>query len=120
MRETSFRCPRCGHESASWLAARRVWQCDECRRQTGLRAGTILERSRVSLLAWFCTIEGVIADPNAPLAVLAAAGGLGRLTPVRTMVRRIREALASSAASDRLAGLDVYLARRPSAAPSYR
>jgi ribosomal protein L37AE/L43A len=116
MRETPFRCPRCGHESASWLAARRVWQCDECRRQTGLRAGTILERSRVSLLAWFSTIECVIADPSASLAVIAAAAGLSRMTTLRDMVWRIRDALASSAASQRLAGLDVYFGNRPRAA----
>jgi Transposase zinc-ribbon domain len=60
MRQGGFRCSGCGNGSARWLAARRVWQCDECRRQSGLRTGTVMERSRVSLLAWFGTIECVI------------------------------------------------------------
>lgn len=40
-------------QQARLLATRRVWQCRDCRRQTSLTAGTILERTHLALPTWF-------------------------------------------------------------------
>lgn len=35
------RCPRCRNRIGKWIASRKVWQCRECKRQTGVRVGTL-------------------------------------------------------------------------------
>jgi transposase-like protein len=112
MKRSAICCPKCGHESVSWLASRHIWQCDRCRRQTSLRTATVMERSHASLLSWFGAIQTVVTKPNASMAAFAAATKIDRLGTVRKMVRKIREALASPEATVRLAGLDVYFAAR--------
>ena len=43
------RCPRCRSGRVSYLPARRIWQCRDCRRQFSARTGTILEDCKVPL-----------------------------------------------------------------------
>jgi transposase-like protein len=48
-----FRCGRCGHPEPFQLAARGLWQCKACGRQTSVTAGTVLHRTRLPLTVWF-------------------------------------------------------------------
>lgn len=50
-----FRCPACRHREACVIRSRRLplFECRRCRRQTSLTSGTIMERSRTPLTAWF-------------------------------------------------------------------
>jgi transposase-like protein len=48
-----FVCPNCGGSRASWQAARKVWQCRACHKQTSLTSGTLLERTKKPLRKWF-------------------------------------------------------------------
>ena len=36
-----FICPACGHAGRAWLAERRLYQCNRCKHQVSLTAGTI-------------------------------------------------------------------------------
>ena len=49
-----FRCPRCAHDQA--MAFRRAgtpyWQCKACSHQASLRAGTLMEQSKLPLRTW--------------------------------------------------------------------
>jgi Transposase zinc-ribbon domain len=36
-----FTCPACGHGGHAWLAGRGLHQCNRCKRQVSLTAGTI-------------------------------------------------------------------------------
>ena len=49
-----FRCPACGHDKA-WALRTKPWtyECRGCRRQTSLKAGTLLHGSKLSLSLWF-------------------------------------------------------------------
>ncbi len=49
-----FRCPACGHGDA-WALRCKPWtfECRACRRQTSVRAGTILHGSKLPLTVWF-------------------------------------------------------------------
>jgi transposase-like protein len=49
-----IRCPRCGTEGATFLAARRVWQCKKRhpKSQFSIKVGTIFEDSAISLDKW--------------------------------------------------------------------
>jgi len=48
-----FCCGRCGQTEAFELAARALWQCKGCGRQTSVTAGTVLHRTRLPLSVWF-------------------------------------------------------------------
>ncbi len=49
-----FRCPACGHDAA-WALRTKPWtyECRGCRRQTSVRAGTIMHGSKLALTVWF-------------------------------------------------------------------
>ncbi len=49
-----FRCPACGYDDA-WALRTKPWtfECRGCRRQTSVKAGTILHGSKLSLTVWF-------------------------------------------------------------------
>ena len=49
-----FRCPACGHDRA-WALSTKPWtyECRGCRRQTSVKAGTILHGSKLPLTVWF-------------------------------------------------------------------
>ena len=48
-----FSCPRCGHDSFYWKAARKLLECKQCRYQASVTAGTVMHRSRQPLTIWF-------------------------------------------------------------------
>ena len=49
-----FVCPICGGRRAYSLPSRGyVYECLDCRRQTSLTGGTVIHRSKLSLLLWF-------------------------------------------------------------------
>lgn len=49
-----FRCPACGYDRA-WRLETKAWtyECRHCRRQTSLRAGTLMHGSKLPLSVWF-------------------------------------------------------------------
>jgi transposase-like protein len=102
----SWRCARCGSHRGGWLAARQRWQCTECKRQQGLRCGTIMERSPLPLVTWFLAIRTVLTAPEVRAAELAETIGLARQKTVQSMITKIQGAIASPQACELLAGLD--------------
>ena len=48
----------------SFYAARRLFQCSKCRRQTSVKAGTLFHKSRVPLTQWFLAIYLVTQSKN--------------------------------------------------------
>lgn len=51
-----FICPRCGHAGCYPIAGRELYQCTACRYQASVTAGTVMEKTRTSLWAWFLLI----------------------------------------------------------------
>jgi transposase-like protein len=109
-----WRCPRCGSAEGHWLPSRRCWECALCRRQTGLRIGTVIERSRIPLLKWFAAIEYVLRNQHPRAAELGQKIKIDRAETVRRLLARIRTALNQSNSSELLAGLDAYFGGRSS------
>jgi transposase-like protein len=99
-------CPKCGSSRGHYLRSRRSWECAKCKRQTGLRAGTVMANSPIPLAKWFAAILSVLWRPTISVAELAEKVGIGRESTVRGMAKKLRTALASESASDLLAGLD--------------
>src|SRR5918912_2674934 len=49
-------CPACGHRGFCALRTRKVFQCNRCKRQLSLTAGTVFQDSKLPLTAWFTAI----------------------------------------------------------------
>lgn len=48
-----FVCPKCGYHGHCVLAHRSLMQCNKCRRQTSITAGTIIGATKMPLTMWF-------------------------------------------------------------------
>ena len=49
-------CPGCGHRGYAELKGRAVYQCNRCKRQVGLTAGTVFHWTKLPLTTWFLAI----------------------------------------------------------------
>lgn len=99
-------CRSCGATAGHYLPSRTVWECAGCKRQTGLRVGTVAARSPLPLRTWFRAILRVLEHPMVKAAELAEELAIERVETVRMIIRRIHSAMASEKASEWLAGLD--------------
>ena len=89
-----FSCPRCQHGAAFVLPRRRLWQCKKCGRQTSPTAGTVLHRTRVPLMQWFCAAYLVTTlTPGFSAVQLQRQLGLGTYETAWTMLHRLRRAM---------------------------
>ena len=53
-------CPACGGRSFCELTARKVFQCNRCKRQVRLTAGTVFQDTKLPLTTWFQAIYHLI------------------------------------------------------------
>lgn len=51
-----FQCPACGHDQHCELKSRLLFQCNRCRTQTSVTAGTIFDSTKLPLSTWFLGI----------------------------------------------------------------
>ena len=110
-------CPRCGCRNGHYICTRRCWECAKCKRQVGLRTGTVAADSPLPLLAWFTAIRLLLSKPTIGTTELGIKLGISRSATVRKVARKVTAAMGEENASDLLAGLDLYYARCPSAPP---
>lgn len=101
-----FRCPRC--DSALHYVvghgARRLFQCQSCRHQTSLTAGTVMDSTKLPLRTWFLAIF-LISQDKTGLSSLALMRQLG--TSYRTawlLQHKLMAAMAQRDAQDPLGG----------------
>ena len=52
-----FVCPKCGGREHCIVGPRKLYQCNACRRQTSLTAGTIFDATKVPLTTWFRAMD---------------------------------------------------------------
>lgn len=103
-------CRKCGSREGCYLEERRVWECRGCQSQTGLRTGTLMARSQLALWHWFSAISWMLFRPSISARELALKVGLERPATVRSLMQKIRAAMAAEDASEQLAGLDLHFA----------
>ena len=51
--EEGLACPACGGRGFCELRGRKVFQCNRCKRQVRLTAGTVFQDTKLPLTAWF-------------------------------------------------------------------
>jgi transposase-like protein len=101
-----YKCPRCGHQKASLIRTRHLYQCGACRYQVSLTAGTVFHKTRTPLSKWFWMIL-LIGRQKSSISMLS----LQRLLEIKsyktvwTMGHKIRKAMAERDSSYQLAGL---------------
>lgn len=93
-------CQYCGDsEKTSYIKARSVFWCGDCRRQFSVRAGTIFEGSRSPLGKWFAAIR--LATSPQGIGPVRLAKGIGvTQTTAGHMLGRMREAMNGTGDGD--------------------
>jgi ribosomal protein L37AE/L43A len=57
-------CPACGHRGFCRLRTRKVFQCNRCKRQVRLTAGTVFQDTKLPLTTWFAAIYHLAHGKN--------------------------------------------------------
>jgi hypothetical protein len=110
-----FRCPRCdaGEHYVVGHGARKLFQCNACRHQTSLTAGSLMEHTKLPLTTWFLAIY-LISQAKTGLSALALKRQLGVSYPTAWLLHhKINHAMAEQDRGQRLSGAvqldDAYL-----------
>ena len=82
-----FRCPCCGNSAHCVVHAssRKLFQCNACRHQTSLIAGTVFQGTKLKLTIWFLAIY-VISQAKTGLSSLALKRQLGVSYPTAWLI----------------------------------
>ena len=110
-----FCCPRCavGEHYVVGHGARKLFQCNGCRHQTSLTAGSLMEHTKLPLTTWFLAIY-LISQAKTGLSALALKRQLGVSYPTAWLLhQRINRAMGQQDSTHRLGGAvqldDAYL-----------
>jgi len=115
--ENGVVCPHCNHSGAKFIPAnkerrtkkgkliyRRIWRCENCKKQFSVLVGTIFEDSRIPLSKWLLAIHELNSDKNGISSCeLARKLGITQKT-AWFMAQRIRFAIAHSPLEEKLNG----------------
>src|SRR3954471_4535233 len=98
-------CPACGHRGFCALKTRKVFQCNRCKKQLSLTAGTVFQDSKLSLTAWFAAIYHLTQGKNG-ISSIELARRLGVRQPTAWLVKHklMRAMAAREAGKPKLAG----------------
>ena len=91
-----FRCPKCGGSAHCLISvdARHLFQCNACRRQTSLTAGSLFAATKLPLTTWFLAIY-LISQAKTGLSALALKRQLGVSYPTAWLLHhKILRAMA--------------------------
>ncbi len=98
-------CNECGNDKHYWIESKCNWRCTICRSSTNLRAGTIMEKSKLSVRVWFMTIHLMTSTKKAFSALeMQRQLGLKRYEPVWYMMQKVRVTMGKRDAKYKLKG----------------
>ena len=107
-------CPACGHRGFCRLRTRKVFQCNRCKEQLSLTAGTVFQDSKLPLTTWFSAIYQ-LTQAKGGISSIELARRLGVRQPTAWLVKHklMRAMAAREADKPRLSGRveidDAYL-----------
>src|SRR3954451_11969104 len=98
-------CPACGHRGFCALRTRKVFQCNRCKKQLSLTAGTVFQDTKLPLTAWFTAIYQ-LTQAKGGISSIELARRLGVRQPTAWLVKHklVRAMAAREAAKPKLAG----------------
>ena len=98
-------CPACGHLSLCALKTRQLFQCNRCKKQVRLTAGTVFQDTKLPLTAWFTAIYHLAQDKNGISSIeLARRLGVKRQTAWLIKHKLMRAMGVREAEKPKLAG----------------
>lgn len=110
-----FRCPRCDSPDHYIVGhgARKLFQCNKCRHQTSVTAGSMMEHTKLPLTKWFLSMY-LISQAKTGLSALALKRQVGVSYPTAWLLHhKINLSMAQQDDTERLCGLvqldDAYL-----------
>jgi transposase-like protein len=108
-----FACPRCGCREHCIVGPRQLYQCNACRRQTSLTAGTIFAATKLALTVWFRAMYHMTQSKQG-ISSIELGRRLGtRQTTAWTIKTKLAEVMRRSGESEPLDGRiemdDAYL-----------
>jgi hypothetical protein len=108
-----FICPACGHGGQAWLAERKLFQCNRCKHQVSLTAGTIFHATKLPLTTWFLAIHLIVSAKNG-ISSIELGRRLGvKQTTAWSMKQKIMQVMREREAATPLQGRveidDAYL-----------
>ena len=112
--EQGWACPGCGHAGYAELKGRAVYQCNRCKRQVGLTAGTVFHWTKLPLTVWFLAIYH-LTQSKGGMSSVELARRLGTRQPTAWLIKhKLMAAMAArEAEKPKLAGRvemdDAYL-----------
>src|SRR3954468_11989948 len=107
-------CPACGHRGFCALRTRKVFQCNRCKKQLSLTAGTVFQDTKLPLTAWFTAIYQ-LTQAKGGISSIELARRLGVRQPTAWLGKHklMRAMAAREAAKPKLEGRvevdDAYL-----------
>jgi transposase-like protein len=107
-------CPGCGGSSFCRLRTRELFQCNRCKRQVRLTAGTVFQDTKLPLTAWFAAIYHLTQSKGGISSIeLGRRLGVRRQTAWLVKHKLMRAMAARKAARPKLSGRveidDAYL-----------
>ncbi|MFC1976697.1 IS1595 family transposase [Chloroflexota bacterium] len=100
-----FVCPRCGYGGYYWIKERNLLQCQKCKYQTSVTAGTVMHRSRMPLKLWFHAAYLVATlTPGMSALQFQRQIGLSSYQTAFTMLHKLRAAMVRTG-RDRINGV---------------
>jgi transposase-like protein len=107
-------CPACGRRGFCALRTRKVFQCNRCKKQVSLTAGTVFQDTKLPLVTWFSAIYHLAQGKNG-ISSIELGRRLGVRQPTAWLVKHklMRAMAAREAAKPKLSGRvevdDAYL-----------
>jgi DNA-directed RNA polymerase subunit RPC12/RpoP len=92
-------CPACGHGRCAKLKGRAVYQCNRCKRQVGLTAGTVFHWTKLPLTTWFLAIYH-LSQSKGGMSSVELSRRLGTRQPTAWLVKH--KLMAAMAAREAL------------------
>jgi ribosomal protein L37AE/L43A len=79
-------CPACGHGRCAELKDRAVYQCNRCKHQVGLTAGTVFHWTKLPLTTWFLAIYH-LTQSKGGMSSIELARRLGTRQPTAWLIK---------------------------------
>jgi transposase-like protein len=107
-------CPGCGHRGFCRLKTRKLFQCNRCKKQVRLTAGTVFQDTKLPLTTWFAAIYHLTQGKNGISSIeLGRRLGVRQQTAWLMKHKLMRAMAAREAAKPKLSGRveidDAYL-----------
>lgn len=89
-----YQCSRCQSKAPPWITSRGYLHCRDCGKEISITAGTVFERTRTPLRAWFQAMWLIMSQKHGASALgLQRVLGLGSYQTAWTWLHKLRRAM---------------------------